>query len=121
MTVDVERERQERDEADRHAEIDAAVKGWTPTGDKVALATLRVTEKKVGSLVTPGERGPMGDKIERRGRLARVVAIGPQSIARVGQRVYCASFAGAAIEVDGHSLLIVSDSELLLMEDDHGF
>jgi co-chaperonin GroES (HSP10) len=108
----------ERDEAARHVAIDAAVKGWQPRANKVLLATLAPVERRTESgLHLPGKNSPMGDKVERKGRLARVVAAGPDATVEVGTRVYCSSFAGALVEIDGHSLLVIAEDELLLVED----
>jgi co-chaperonin GroES (HSP10) len=107
---------EEQAELERHKAIDAAIAGWMPTGDKIALATIAVTEKRVGSIVTPGQKSPLGEKVERRGRLARVVAVGPEATITIGTKVYCSTFAGAVIEIDGHSILVISEGELLFVE-----
>lgn len=116
MSADAVIEQSERDEIARHAAIDVAVKTWRPRGDRVLLAKVRPVEKKVGSIVVPGQGSPMGDKIERKGLLARVVAVGPDATLDVNDRVYCSSFQGAVVEIDGHSLLVISEAELLLNE-----
>ena len=114
--IDGRLETEAREEADRQAAIDQAMRGWTPAGDKLVLAITKLLERKVGSLVLAGQNSPLGDKVERRGRLARVVAAGPEATVAVNARVYCSSYAGAVIEVDGHSLLVLSESDVLLTE-----
>lgn len=109
-------DQEDQDEQARHAAIDRVVQGWQPQGDRLILATMRPTEKKVGSIIVPGANSVMGDKVERRGRLARVVATGPDATVDVNTKVYCATFAGSVIEIDGHSLLVIPESELLLLE-----
>lgn len=105
------------EETARQGEVDRAIAGWSPSGDRIALDVVRVLERRAGLIVTPGQNSPHGDKVDRRGRLARVVAVGPEATTvAVGQRVYCSSFAGAVVEIDGHPLIVVSESELLLVE-----
>ena len=106
----------ERQERERHEAIDRALRRWTPQGDKLVIAIITVLERKVGSIIMAGQNSPMGEKVERRGRLARVVAAGPDASIQVNTRVYCGSYAGAVIEVDGHSLLVLSEAEVLMTE-----
>jgi co-chaperonin GroES (HSP10) len=109
--------RGEEEEANRHAAIDAALAGWTPMGDRLAIAKVRPLERLTGAgIVLAGTNSEMGDKVERRGMLARVVAAGPDATLTKDTRVYCANFAGAVLEVNGHAVLIVKEDELLMVE-----
>lgn len=116
--TETEIEKQAREEKERHAAIDAAVEGWTPMGDHLILASIRATEKRVGSIVVPGADSPMGNKIDRRGRLARVVACGPEAKeVAVNMRVFAPTYAGAVIDLEGQVLIVIRESELLLTAD----
>lgn len=109
--------REAKAERDRHAAIDQLVATWTPTGDRVALAKIRELERLTESgIVIAGQNSVMGDKVERRGMLARVIAVGPEATLPRDARVYCANFAGAVLEIGGHAILIVRESELLMVE-----
>lgn len=111
-------ERQAREEADRHAAIDAAVRGWIPTLDHLVLATVRTADRvSSAGIVVPGDT-TLGTRSEKRGRLARIVAAGPDAVLTVGRRVYAPTYAGTVIDVDGQSLLVIKESELLLVADE---
>lgn len=110
--------RQAQEEADRHAAIDRAVEGWTPTLDHLVLATIKAVDKVTGSgLVIPGDT-TLGTRSEKRGRLARIVAAGPEAVLAVGRRVYAPTYAGTVIDVDGQSLLVIKEGELLMVADE---
>ncbi|MEO8483342.1 MAG: hypothetical protein ABI634_14105 [Acidobacteriota bacterium] len=114
-TVDAVISQAEQDEAARHQDIDRVVAAWTPRGDRLVLARMRPLERRHGSLVIPGRDSVMGDRVKTEGMLFRVVKAGPDAVTSVGAQVYCASFAGAMVDVDGHALLVIKEEELLLV------
>lgn len=112
-----ERDRKEAaEERARQAAIDEATADWNPVGDKVVLATMKPTGQRAGKdsvLYKP-------DTAEKKGRLARVVRVGPEAaLVKPHDRVYCGTYSGAIVDVEGHSLLIVSEGDLLLIEQRH--
>ncbi len=88
----------------------------TPLGDKVVVQRTEAEETTAGGIVLP-------DSAQQKPAEGRVLSVGDGRLSRDGtrvplqvqdgDRVLFASYAGTEIEVDGQTLLILSESDIL--------
>ena len=88
----------------------------TPLGDKVVVQRTEAEETTAGGIVLP-------DSAQQKPAEGRVLSVGDGRLSsdgtraplqvQDGDRVLFASYAGTEIEVDGQSLLILSESDIL--------
>lgn len=87
-----------------------------PLGDKVVVKRTEADEMTAGGIVLPGaaQEKPQEGKVLSVGS-GRVLADGSRSDLQVseGDRVLFSTYAGTEIEVDGGSLLIMAESDIL--------
>jgi chaperonin GroES len=91
----------------------------TPLGDKVVVQRTEAEETTAGGIVLP-------DSAKQKPAEGRVLSVGDGRLskdgARVplqvhdGDRVIFSSYAGTEIEVDGQTLLILSESDILAVQ-----
>jgi len=91
----------------------------TPLGDKVVVQRTEAEETTAGGIVLP-------DSAQQKPAEGRVLSVGDGRLSsdgtRVplqvqdGDRVLFASYAGTEIEVDGQTLLILSESDILAVQ-----
>lgn len=93
---------------------------WKPLGDRVIVRTLEAEEKTAGGIVLP-------DTAKEKPQLGEVVAVGPGAWSekgerlplevKVGDRVIYSKFAGDEIKFKGEKYLILSEREILAVEE----
>ena len=87
-----------------------------PLGDKVVIKRMDAEETTAGGIVLPGsaQEKPQQGKVLSVGN-GQLLADGSRAKLQLGEgdRVLFASYAGTEIEVDGDTLLIMSESEVL--------
>ncbi len=91
----------------------------TPLGDKVVVQRTEAEEATAGGIVLP-------DSAKQKPAEGRVLSVGDGRLSsdgsRIplqvhdGDRVLFASYAGTEIEVDGQTLLILSESDILAVQ-----
>jgi len=91
----------------------------TPLGDKVVVQRTEAEETTAGGIVLP-------DSAQQKPAEGRVLSVGDGRLSsdgtraplqvQDGDRVLFASYAGTEIEVDGQSLLILSEADILAVQ-----
>ncbi len=85
-----------------------AIANWHPTGGRVMLREMPQPEQTFGAIVTPDSR-------QKRGRICRVIAVGPESDFEVGTLVIMGTYQGVIVDLAPRVTVLLSDDAEVLM------
>ena len=92
----------------------------SPLGDKVVLKQLEAEETTASGIVLPGNA-------QEKPQQAEVIAVGPGGVVdgkevkmqvKVGDKIIYSKYSGTEIKIDGETLIIVRQNEILAIVED---